>query len=300
MTEQATFTSDVQALSETIRTTFPDFHFSKATLAMSGDDHIVLIVDDAWVFRFPRSEEYARRFLREVKLLKTLRIHTTVPVPEYVYVSEQLRFGGYPMLQGDPATGLAFERLSRDRQSRFLGSMAQFLTAIHRLPTSLVVSASGDEDRTPAWFRRRYLAERRDTLGTLLNARIADADRFYEKFIELAVAKRTFVHGDLLDRHMLIDGKGTVTGVIDFGDAAVSDPAYDFGFFWRYGEEAVSQLYERYESKDDRSLVLRSRYYFMRYVLDELYFSTLPDNTCTDDQPTLLALLDRDLSSILT
>src|SRR4051794_38580592 len=36
-------------------------------------------------------------------------------------------------------------------------------------------------------------------------------------------------HDDLGIEHVLMDGHGTVTGVIDWGDAAVTDPAGDLG-----------------------------------------------------------------------
>jgi aminoglycoside phosphotransferase (APT) family kinase protein len=40
------------------------------------------------------------------------------------------------------------------------------------------------------------------------------------------------LHGDLHMRHLLVDAAGALTGVIDFGDVCVGDPAVDLSLLW--------------------------------------------------------------------
>ncbi len=42
--------------------------------------------------------------------------------------------------------------------------------------------------------------------------------------------RSTLVHGDLYARHLLIDGDGRPSGVIDWGDVHLGDPAIDLAF----------------------------------------------------------------------
>jgi hypothetical protein len=45
---------DLDALLARVRAAFPELTFTRATLNDFGEDHAVVILDDAWVFRFPR------------------------------------------------------------------------------------------------------------------------------------------------------------------------------------------------------------------------------------------------------
>ena len=47
-----------------------------------------------------------------------------------------------------------------------------------------------------------------------------------------APTELVLVHGDLHVRHVLVDGKGVPTGVIDWGDLAVAEPSVDLALYW--------------------------------------------------------------------
>jgi aminoglycoside phosphotransferase (APT) family kinase protein len=44
------------------------------------------------------------------------------------------------------------------------------------------------------------------------------------------------VHGDLHFRHVLVDGDGAASGVIDWGDVCLADPAIDLQLVWSFLE----------------------------------------------------------------
>jgi aminoglycoside phosphotransferase (APT) family kinase protein len=86
---------------------------------------------------------------------------------------------------------------------------------------------------------------------------------------------RVFSHNDLGSEHVLIDA-GTVTGVIDWGDAAIVDPAYDFGLLLRDlgsgGFEAALAAY----SRPVAGLRERAWFYARCAVLEDLAFDLSP------------------------
>jgi len=74
---------------------FPEVKFVKSKFITTGWDNDVIILDDEFVFRFPKRDEYLPRFAAEVKLLNYLTPKSPIPVPNYTHVSPDLSFGGH-------------------------------------------------------------------------------------------------------------------------------------------------------------------------------------------------------------
>lgn len=56
------------------------------------------------------------------------------------------------------------------------------------------------------------------------------------------------VHGDLHPGHIVVDPAGRVTGLLDWTEAEVADPALDFSIHYAlFGESGLSDLLDRYE-----------------------------------------------------
>lgn len=87
-----------------------------------------------------------------------------------------------------------------------------------------------DRDR---WSWSNFYTEIRRRVFPLLDTREQQwTQRLFEGFLN---DERNFefepvlIHGDLSPDHILFDReKGVVTGIIDFGDMHIGDPAYDF------------------------------------------------------------------------
>ncbi|MBU1337464.1 MAG: phosphotransferase [Acidobacteria bacterium] len=67
---------------------------------------------------------------------------------------------------------------------------------------------------------------------------------------------------DLWAEHILVDPcSGIVSGIIDWGDAAISDPAIDFaGLYTWYGEKWLKDVLAYYSKTPDTEIISRSRY----------------------------------------
>lgn len=68
------------------------------------------------------------------------------------------------------------------------------------------------------------------------------------------------LHGDLHPRHIFA-ADGGLSGLIDWGDVAVGDPAFDLGRFSRDGDVSLRQLLRGYEPDDDPDLERRIVFY---------------------------------------
>ncbi len=80
------------------------------------------------------------------------------------------------------------------------------------------------------------------------NAAISLADR-----IQAAETGATgVIHSDLHQEHLLVDEDGTLSGVLDFGDAFVGSVAWDFALLnWYYGKANAALVAHHYPDGPD-------------------------------------------------
>ena len=85
-----------------------------------------------------------------------------------------------------------------------------------------------------------------------------------------------FSHNDMGIEHVLIDPVAwTVTGIIDWSDAAIVDPAYDFGLLYRdLGPAAFRAAIRRYrtDANDVAALSERAVFYARCSVFEDLAY----------------------------
>jgi hypothetical protein len=67
-----------------------------------GYDFHVVLVDDEWVFRFPRRAGVEAALETEIALLPTIAPALPVPVPLFEHVSREPLFVAYRLLRGTP------------------------------------------------------------------------------------------------------------------------------------------------------------------------------------------------------
>ncbi|MEI9994782.1 MAG: phosphotransferase [Rhizomicrobium sp.] len=282
-----------------IRETFPALGFTQSRLIDEGDDNRVVVLDEGWIVRFPRNDEYRARFAAELNLLERVRAATAVPVPAYEHVAPDRSFGAYRMIRGDRLTPEIFRALTPAEGRAILVAMGVFLSALHRLPPATI--AQPDGDIPPAWsgaqFAALYRGRRRAKIARFADARtLARFDAFHDAFAQIAPGVPRLIHDDLSDDHILVAG-GRLAGIIDFSDASFGDAAIDFGWFWRLGEESVDTLFAHYDLfAEDRDLKRRSYWTFLRYLINQLYYDGLakwqltPERALAEIAPHLTAL----------
>ena len=142
------------------------------------------------------------------------------------------------------------------------------------MSAELVEGGPGFEDA--AWFADRYSERRRTLAGALGPALTAGADRFYAAFpAAVATRRRAVIHRDFSEDHILLDPvEGRLAGVIDFTDAALGDPAFDFSCLWAYGRWAPAEAARSYRADADTpGLLSRALWWFTRYRLDQVWWS---------------------------
>jgi aminoglycoside phosphotransferase (APT) family kinase protein len=247
---------------------FPELDASSARLLGEGWDNSVWLVEERLAFRFPRRAVAAELVERELRVLPLLAPLLPVAIPVPVFVGRpgrgySLGFFGAEVLPGSEVAECELTGLERERIGARLG---RFLRLLHDPATRdtvdpnrlLPVDPNRRGDMTMRVGRAREQLVELERLGVW--KRPSEADRVLRDAVELPppTDPPVLVHGDLHVRHALVV-HGRLSGVIDWGDVCLADPAIDLQLVWSLlplgGREA---FLEEYGMVDDEQL-LRSR-----------------------------------------
>ena len=229
-------------------------------LNTAGLDFLVAFARDSdgidWVLRIPRRADVADKASLEGKILALVRRHLPVAVPEWRVFSPELI--AYPLLPGTP--GLTMDPTTDepiwhvDRSSAlFARSFGEALAALHGIDHEEARS-SGLLVLTPSEVRSRYLEDM-----TTVRSQIGVADELWNRWQSwldddsIWPGFSTVIHGDLYAAHVLIDENNRATGILDWTEAKVADPATDFMFhLMGFGEDGFDRLVDAYTAAGGR------------------------------------------------
>lgn len=189
----------------------------------AGLDNVAYLVNDELVVRFRRDDQADVE--REARLLRLVETISPLPVPAIVDAGRGCLV--YRALPGVPLLSLA----DRPEVAAQLGG---FLAALHAVPPGQMAELVETDDTPPA----EWLAEAVELWPDLAAHVPAPHRAAVEEFLAAAPpepeAALVFSHQDLGSEHILIDpDSGAITGVIDWTDAAIGDPARDPGLILR-------------------------------------------------------------------
>lgn len=257
---------------------FPGLRPVEVTGRYEGMDNQAVEVNGDWLFRFPKRAEGEPPLRMELGLLPRLEEIVPVRLPRYELVGRAderfpYLFAGYCKLPGVPALGLPpppVEDLSP--------VLAQVLSAIHSFPAEEAMRLGVFVEPEDSISRQReeacgWLEELRSALPASLFAGVESRlapDRQPASYGGPA----RFLHADFSAEHLLVDpATKAVTGLIDWTDASVGDPALDFSYLWVWqGEPLVSAILRDYTPTVDVHFRERVDFHGLCTALAELKY----------------------------
>jgi aminoglycoside phosphotransferase (APT) family kinase protein len=198
-----------------------------------GWDYAVFEVNGAWIVRTPRRAEVEDWLRKEIRLLPEIGALLPLPVPRFEVVADgdgQLPFVAYRKLPGRSLDTALRGPVDAPSLGAALGV---FLAALHAFPLPLAMRLTRADPGAQGWLQQQEeLRERseRDVYPLLEPDERARADRVFEEyFAAVGDVSPALVHGDLGPDHVLCSAD-MITGVIDWSDASVGDPAIDLAW----------------------------------------------------------------------
>lgn len=244
---------------ELIEELAPELELRSLQLLGQGWDMTVWLVDDRWVFRFPRREAVIPGLGNEISYLPTLGPLVPLPIPKPTLLGKPTPaypwpFYGAPFLHGRELAVAGLDDGARAALGRPLG---EFLRSLHdtKLDAELPLDPFRRADMTFRVPRTRERLAELEQLG-LWEAPPA-AYEVIESAAELGPPQRTaLVHGDLHLRHLLVDDDGHATAVIDWIDLSYSEPGVDLALYWSVlPDEGRAEFRDAYGPISDEQLL---------------------------------------------
>lgn len=211
---------------------FPDVALDSLRLIGEGWDNTVWLVDERWVFRFPRRTLAIPGVEREIRALSSLAPRLPLPVPAPVFVGEPADGFPWPFLGARFLPGTEPLGLSTEQRAGLARPLGEFLRTLHASAVpDLPADPFGRADmaiRVPG-ARERFAALAAEDLWHAPPA----VDALLDAAEHLRAPEPTVVcHGDLHLRHLLVDDAGAAACVIDWGDLCRGDPSIDMCLVW--------------------------------------------------------------------
>jgi aminoglycoside phosphotransferase (APT) family kinase protein len=195
-------------------------------------------VEGEWLHREPRREAVRPRLLAEARLLPWLAPQLPLPVP----IPEPTQYGvRHLLLVGEPLEDDASTAMGRE--------LGLFLKALHAVDPAEAVAHGAGDAVTAAADKTRFLDEARGQVLPLLPEQAQAAGAALLDRVE--GVRTALIHADLGPEHLLVRD-GRITGIIDWTDSEIGDPALDLSWLLNDAPAGISEgLTQTYEVTPD-------------------------------------------------
>jgi aminoglycoside phosphotransferase (APT) family kinase protein len=240
----------------------PGYEVESLTRLGAGLDNVAYEVNGELIVRFGTGANADR----EARLLTAVGNFSPLPVPVPRFTDAgclaYLKLPGVPLLEAAGVDGVPVA-----------AALGGLLAALHAAPVARMAKLVETDDLPVDEWRR----EARETYASV-SANVPSAyRRRVEAFLETPPPEDpealAFSHNDLGIEHVLVDPHtGAVTGVIDWSDAAIVDPAFDFGLIHRdLGPAALDAALAAYGAAGD-GLRPRAVFYARCSVFEDMAY----------------------------
>ena len=241
---------------ELLEEQFPElFESSESSLTQvewfgEGWDNVAFCVNEKFVFRFPRRKLGVECMEWEIQITPHFADLLPTPITAARFLGKPSPafpwpFAGYRKLDGQTACRAD---LNDAQRIALAAPLAEFLSALHSIDAEQALAWGAPTDVIGRLNREHRLRQGIEYYHELQQlGAIPDAGPWIEALCQAAETRdpqaRCLTHGDLYSRHLLTDGT-TLTGVIDWGDVHVGDPAVDLAIVWSFLPPEGRRIFE--------------------------------------------------------
>ncbi len=264
---------------ENIKRSYPNLKVNNVKLINKGQNNDVFIINEKYIFRFPKYQDGIDSLLTEVELLKRINTHLTLDIPNPFFYSLDINevgstFVGYKMIKGKALWRERF--IDIKDKNKIAEQLAEFLYELHskevKIKASELISKSDIYSKWLNLYKRikekLFMYMRDDAKRKVENNFKKFLSDFNNDF------DYVFVHGDFGPSNILFDEKKeSISGIIDFGESHIGDPAGDFASLigpFGYGEDFILKFKKIYPKVD--KYIKRAKFYASTFALQEALF----------------------------
>lgn len=267
---------------EEIRRHWPDLQMKDITFHYHGTYNVFLI-KKTHILRIPdrtlRNQEGLNLLKQESSKLKFFTEHWPkflpfiIPNPIYINDNPKLPYTYYKLIRGQSLSNV-YNSLTPLYQITLAHQIAQFLDFLHssELTQQFKVKFPHLAEHTPqkyiSHWEKKY-NRIQSLIFPILNSKrqISWLINLFESFLdhpEYCEFSPTIRHGDFDTSNILVnDNPPKITGIIDFEETKIGDPATDL-LFYREGSQFMEELFKKRQISYDPYLHNRMKFLFCR------------------------------------
>ncbi len=205
-----------------------------------GYDSIAYLVNNEYIFKQSKHNIAKINLKREIQVLNYLKGKITLQIPNIEYYSEKYSVCGYKEIKGNKLTPSIYRNLSGDEKDMLAQDIALFLRELHSITLPDIEGLESD-------IMDDYCSDY-DTLRETIYDKIPDKskeyiDSLYKRIFDdkrISQYDKAICHNDLSCNHIIMQNN-RVVGIIDFGDAAITDIDRDFIYLLEDSSEEIGR-----------------------------------------------------------
>jgi aminoglycoside phosphotransferase (APT) family kinase protein len=216
---------------------FPEYaSLTIVDVEKQGHDNRTYRLGDHMLIRMPTAVDYALKVPKEQELLPQLAKRLSASIPAPIKMGKPSTDYPYPfsIYKWLPGKSINLLTLTAQDKEQLAFDLAKFLKKLQA-----ITDVEGPEPGQHNWWRGDHVSVydkgAREQIAEL--AEIIDASKalaLWDKACATRWNKQpVWIHGDFAIGNILMDGE-KLSAVIDFGGAAVGDPACDLVIAWTY------------------------------------------------------------------
>jgi aminoglycoside phosphotransferase (APT) family kinase protein len=238
-------------------------------LVADGSDHWAFDVNGVFIARKRKrsDEDAAAAVKREAALLAFVSRVSPISVPEVVALEPE---AGLIIFRRLPGISL-FDRPPFDPRA-FADVLADFVAAMQSAPAAVVTHLVERDEYPINAYVAEAVGQMHRVATYLTSAQRWRVEQFLASPAPPESAIRTLCHNDLGAEHVLASDDGSkLTGIIDWSDAAITDPAKDLGRLLRdFGSGVAEAVLRRIGGAE--GMFMRAEFYARCALIEDLAY----------------------------
>ncbi|HUZ57519.1 MAG TPA: phosphotransferase [Hanamia sp.] len=257
---------NLEKYKQNIQKDFPYFNISLIRKIGEGDNITAFIVNENYVFRFPKRKEVKRQMIREISVLPIIEPLVNLAIPKFEFIPPEANFVGYKIIHGEPLSPKIFNSLTKKQQKSIQQTLGKFLSQIHKIDLSglkdchlktmnLKEEYSENFKQAQKFIYPNVSRNKRKIITQMFSDYLSNKNYFNYS--------SALIHNDFSSEHILFDTKNIeINGIIDFGDVAFGDPDYDFMYLLsEFGEEFLKDIFKIYHHKNKKEALKKIHFF---------------------------------------
>lgn len=255
-----------------------------------GFDNTAYLINEQMVFRFPHRQEALPAMENEILILPYLAQHLSFKTSAPTLVGHSTAdypypFSGYPVLPGEL---LSHYQAPWIDDPHFAKTLGHWLRELHCLPVldDHRLQLKGQQDwRLDIANRTHRVAELTHQYADYFQAEGFDPQKLNAlmqgfKHLSTQGGKSCYLHGDLYAKHIVVDSAGNPSGLIDWGDVHIGNPAIDLSVgIMIFTESALTHFLHAYQDVDAHMMKIAAFRAYCHAIGALGYFAQIQEKT---------------------